>query len=52
MFSFYEMGFIKSPHLRYNSPLSIKWCGNKAVIIQFWNQELYMYSINGDYVRI
>lgn len=28
------------------------WCGNKAIIIQFANQELYMYSIEGDYVKI
>ena len=34
------------------SPISIKWCGNKSVVIQFQNQDLYMYSIDGDYSRI
>lgn len=34
------------------SPVSIKWCGNKSVVIQFQNNDLYMYSIDGDYSRI
>ena len=33
-------------------PKAIKWCGNKAVIVQFMNEDLYMYSLFGDFVRI
>lgn len=32
--------------------MSIKWCGNKAVVVQFFNQELFMYSIDGDCTKI
>ena len=48
------MPFIKTDlHLNKNlSPVAIKWCGNKAVLIQFQNQDLYMYSVFGDYVRV
>lgn len=35
-----------------NSPVSICWCGNKAVVIQFQNNDLYLYSVHGDYVRV
>ena len=52
-FSTYELGFVKKDHLDANNSLvSISWCGNKAVILQFKNQDLYMYSVHGDYVRI
>jgi len=30
----------------------VKWCGNRAVVIQFQNQELYLCSIAGDIVKI
>lgn len=33
-------------------PLAIRWCGNKALVLQFWNQELYLCSVEGDYIRI
>ena len=33
-------------------PLDIKWCGNRAVIIQFQNQELYLCSTVGDIIKI
>ena len=33
-------------------PKAIKWCGNRAVIIQFNNQDLFLYSIFGDYQMI
>ncbi len=54
MFNFYELPFVKTGvHVdSNNSPIAISWCGNKAVIIQFYNQDLYMYSVYGDYVRI
>ncbi len=33
-------------------PIDIKWCGNRAVIIQFQNQELYLCSTLGDILKI
>ncbi len=33
-------------------PIDIKWCGNRAVIIQFQNQELYLCSTLGDRLKI
>jgi len=35
-----KLTFIKpDQHLNQDQqPLSIKWCGNKALILQFWNQ--------------
>jgi hypothetical protein len=40
MFNIHTLNFIKSgTHVNINqSPLSICWCGNKAVVIQFYNQ--------------
>lgn len=35
-----------------NFPVSIVWCGNKAVLLHFQNQDLYLYSVHGDYVRV
>lgn len=26
-------------------PVAVRWCGNKALVLQFWNQELYLCSI-------
>jgi hypothetical protein len=54
MFNFYDLAFVKpGVHVdRNNSPVNISWCGNKAVVIQFSNQDLYMYSVYGDYVRV
>ena len=33
-------------------PIDIKWCGNRAIIIQFQNQELYLCSTLGDILKI
>lgn len=33
-------------------PLAVRWCGNKALILQFWNQELYLCSVEGDFIKI
>ena len=33
-------------------PLAVRWCGNKALVLQFWNQELYLCSVEGDYIKI
>ena len=54
LFYFYELPYVKAGvHLNiHGSPTSIKWCGNKAIAIQFMNNDLYMYSIDGDYSRI
>jgi len=54
MFSTFDLPFVK-PVLHVdanNSPVCVSWCGNKAVLIQFKNQDLYMYSVYGDYVRV
>ena len=52
-FSIFETPFVKSGvHVDENQSLKdIKWCGNKAVVVQFANMDLYMYSVYGDYVR-
>lgn len=54
LFYSYELPYVKAGvHLNINgSPLSIKWCGNKSIVIQFFNHDIYMYSIDGDYSRI
>jgi len=54
MFNFFDLPFVKpGAHVdANNSPISISWCGNKAIVIQFFNQDLYMYSVYGDYVRV
>lgn len=53
-FSVFDLPFVKAgTHVdANNSPVSISWCGNKAVLIQLQNQDLYMYSVHGDYVRV
>jgi len=33
-------------------PLSIKWCGNKALLLQLQNQDIYLCSVEGDYIKI
>jgi hypothetical protein len=33
-------------------PVDIRWCGTRAVIIQFQNQELYLCSTLGNLVKI
>lgn len=49
-----ELPFVKEgTHINLDQqPLDLQWCGNRAVVIQFQNQELYMVSTGGDYVRI
>ncbi len=33
-------------HLSPNmQPFQIKWCGNKAIVVQYYNQEMFMHSI-------
>lgn len=53
-FNFYDLPFVRpGVHVNSsNSPIKISWVGNKAVLIQFFNQDLYMYSVYGDYVKI
>lgn len=50
---------IRLPFVKHNvhmnqdqQPLAVKWCGNKALILQFWNQELYLCSVDGEYIKI
>jgi hypothetical protein len=50
---------IKLPFIKLNQhmnqdlqPLAVRWCGNKALILQFWNQELYLCSVEGDFIKI
>ena len=55
LFKFYDMPFVRAEHHlnEKGQPLAIKWCGNKAVIIHFANNDLYMYSVSdGDSVKI
>jgi hypothetical protein len=33
-------------------PMAIKWCGNKALALQFWNHDIYLCSVEGDYIKI
>ena len=33
-------------------PKGIKWCGNHAITLQLWNEELYLLSLQGDVLRI
>lgn len=35
-----------------NFPIAISWCGNKAVLLQFQNQDLYLYSVHGNCVKV
>lgn len=49
-----ELPFVKEgSHLDLNQqPVDLRWCGNRAVIIQFQNQELYLCSTLGEVVKI
>jgi vacuolar protein sorting-associated protein 16 len=54
-FKLVELPFIKegSNHLNLDQqPLDIRWCGNRAIIIQFQNQELYLCSTMGSMAKI
>lgn len=41
-----ELPFVKEgTHLNLNQqPIDVRWCGNRAVVLQFQNQELYLCS--------
>lgn len=49
-----EMPFVKEgSYINLDQqPIDIKWCGNRAVVIQFQNHELYLCSILGDMIKI
>jgi hypothetical protein len=49
-----ELKFVKEgTHINLDQqPIDIKWCGNRAVIIQFQNQELYLCSTSGEVIMI
>lgn len=49
-----ELTFIKENiHINLSQqPQEIAWCGNRAVVLQLQNQELYLISTGGDIIRI
>ncbi len=49
-----ELPFVKEgTHINLNQqPLELAWCGNRAVVLQLQNQELYLISTGGDIIRI
>lgn len=53
-FKVIKLPFVK-PKIHMNEdqqPVTVKWCGNKALILQFWNQDLYLCSIDGECMKI
>ena len=53
-FKLIELPFIREgSHVDLNQqPIDIRWCGTRAIVIQFQNQELYMCSTAGSIVKI
>ena len=53
-FKMVELPFVKeNVHINLDQqPIDIKWCGNRAVVLHFQNQELYLCSTQGELVKI
>ena len=53
-FKMVELPFVKEGvHINLDQhPIDIRWCGTRAVVVQFQNQELYLCSTLGELVKI